>query len=93
MKAHFPITTIKLLTAFLAISLIGLTAEATVFAQAFAPPVNYTVGSNPYACALGDLNGDGKQDIAVANNSSNNISVLLVTEMGHSGLRPITTLD
>ena len=76
MKAHFPITTIKLLIAFLAISLIGLTTEATVFAQSFALPVNYTVGSHPYSCALGDLNGDGKQDIAVANNSSKNISVL-----------------
>jgi len=60
MKAHFPITTIKLLIAFLAISLIGLTTEATVFAQSFALPVNYTVGSHPYSCALGDLNGDGK---------------------------------
>ena len=58
------------------ISLIGLTAEATVFAQSFAVQVNYSVGNNPYACALGDLNGDGKQDIAVANNSSNTISVL-----------------
>ena len=87
MKAHFPITNINLLTAFLVISLIGLTAEATVFAQAFAPPVNYTVGSSPHSCALGDLNGDGKQDIAVVNNSSNNISVLLGVGDGTFGAK------
>ncbi|HKR58498.1 MAG TPA: FG-GAP-like repeat-containing protein, partial [Pyrinomonadaceae bacterium] len=66
---------------------IGLTAEATIFAQAFAPPVNYTVGSNPHACALGDLNGDGKPDIAVANNASSNISVLLGVGDGTFGTK------
>jgi FG-GAP-like repeat/Calx-beta domain/Carboxypeptidase regulatory-like domain len=80
--------TIKLLTTALVISLIGLTAEATVFAQAFAPPVTYTVGNSPHSCALGDLNGDGKQDIAVANNGSpGNISVLLGVGDGTFGAK------
>jgi hypothetical protein len=39
--------------------------------------MSYAVGSNPYAGALGDFNGDGKPDLAVANNSTRNISVLL----------------
>ena len=47
-----------------------------MFAQSFAPPVSYAVGSHPDAGALGDFNGDGKPDLAVANNSTSNISVL-----------------
>lgn len=33
------------------------------------------VGSNPASLALADFNGDGKQDLAVANSGSNNLSV------------------
>jgi FG-GAP-like repeat len=33
----------------------------------FRPPVNYGVGSNPSSVAVGDFNGDGKLDMAVAN--------------------------
>ena len=76
MKANSSITTMKLLTALLVIGLIGITEGAAVFAQSFAAPVSYTVGSSPYASALGDFNGDGKPDLAVANNSSKSISVL-----------------
>jgi len=48
----------------------------------FLPPVDYTVGLQPVAIAVGDLNGDGKPDLAVANmgapNGSNpSVSVLL----------------
>ena len=39
---------------------------------------NYiTVGSEPTAVAVGDFNGDGNQDLAVANYGSQSISVLL----------------
>jgi hypothetical protein len=31
----------------------------------------------PYSVAIADLNGDGKLDLAVANNRSDNVSVLL----------------
>jgi len=37
--------------------------------------VNYTTGSEPLAVAIGDLNADGKPEVAVANKSSNDISV------------------
>jgi len=33
--------------------------------------------SNPQAAAVGDFNGDGNQDLAIANSTSNTISVLL----------------
>ena len=48
--------------------------------------------SNPDALAVRDINGDGKQDIVVADNGSNAISVLLGNGDGtfapHSSFRP-----
>src|SRR5262249_36454945 len=38
---------------------------------------NYTTGTNPSSVAIGDLNGDGRLDLAVANSYSNTVSVLL----------------
>ena len=43
----------------------------------FAKAVNYGAGSGPWSVAVGDFNGDGKPDLAVANEESNNLSVLL----------------
>ena len=34
-------------------------------------------GKDPYSVAVGDFNGDGALDLAVANNRSNTVSVLL----------------
>ena len=39
--------------------------------------VDYTTGSEPWSVTSGDFNGDGKQDLAVANAYSNTISILL----------------
>lgn len=36
-----------------------------------------SVGSKPRLVAIGDFNGDGTQDLAVSNSSSNNVSILL----------------
>ena len=33
----------------------------------FQAAVNYAVGNAPYSVAVGDFNGDGKPDLAVAN--------------------------
>src|SRR5215475_8248647 len=43
----------------------------------FAGPVNYAVGTHPVAVAVADFNGDGKPDLAVANRSSSDVSILL----------------
>ena len=44
-----------------------------------APKVDFTTGSNPYSVSIGDFNGDGKPDLAVANYLSNTTSILLNT--------------
>src|SRR3989442_975233 len=38
---------------------------------------DFAVGPNPRPVAVGDFNGDGRPDLAVANNYSNDVSVLL----------------
>ena len=43
----------------------------------FSPAVSYPVGTNPQAVVTGDFNGDGRLDLAVANSSSNTVSLLL----------------
>jgi hypothetical protein len=43
----------------------------------FSTPASYPVGLVPFAIATGDLNGDGKPDLVVPNQSSNTVSVLL----------------
>ena len=45
------------------------------FIEAAGSPV--AVGSNPVPVAVGDWNGDGKRDLAVANFSSSNLNILL----------------
>ncbi|WP_187602861.1 Calx-beta domain-containing protein, partial [Microcystis aeruginosa] len=46
---------------------------------------NFTVGISPRSVTVGDFNGDGKSDLAVANYASNNVSVLLGTGTGSFG--------
>jgi len=51
----------------------------------FTPPTNFAAGSSPISVTVGDFNGDGKSDLAVANRGSNNVSVLLGTGTGSFG--------
>ena len=43
----------------------------------FLNPVKYVVGNHPLSMAVGDFNDDGKPDLAVANRSSGDVSILL----------------
>ncbi|MEZ2315836.1 MAG: DUF4347 domain-containing protein, partial [Microcoleus sp.] len=45
----------------------------------FATKVDFPTGNRPYSVSIGDINGDGKPDLAVANFRSNNASILLNT--------------
>jgi len=54
-------------------------------AGGFGTPAPYAVGTNPASIATGDFNGDGRIDLAVANNGSNNISILPGTGAGAFG--------
>ncbi len=49
---------------------------STPGAISFAPKADFATGSYPLGPATGDIDGDGKPDIAVANLSANTVSVL-----------------
>ena len=57
-------------------------APAAFGQSTFAPAANYGADGRPYGVAVGDFNGDGKPDLATANLSSGNVSVLLNTGTG-----------
>ena len=42
----------------------------------FASKVDFVTGTNPYAIVIGDIDGDGKPDLAVTNDVNNSISIL-----------------
>jgi len=50
--------------------------SGSITTSSFAAKVDFATGTNPIFVAIGDLDGDGKADLAVANNISNNVSVL-----------------
>ena len=62
----------------------GRGVQAAIDATSFAPKVDFSTGTTPEAIAIGDLDGDGKPDLAVANTFSNTVSVLRNTSMSGS---------
>ena len=57
----------------------------------FGTATNFPVGSGPNSVAVGDVNGDMKLDLAVANFQSNNVSVLRGNGIG--GFGPATNFS
>ncbi len=54
------------------VDLVGRSAHGN-----FSAAINFATGDCPSSVAVGDFNGDGKQDLAVANSGSDNVSILL----------------
>jgi hypothetical protein len=52
----------------------------------FGPRTDYPTGVNPTSVSIGDLNGDGRPDLAVSNLNTSGVSVLLALEATSLGL-------
>ncbi|MEG3990491.1 FG-GAP-like repeat-containing protein [Microcoleus sp. S28C3] len=61
------------------VSILLNTTAAGAATSTFAPQATFATGSNPISVSIGDINGDGKPDLAVANSGSANVSILLNT--------------
>jgi hypothetical protein len=59
-------------------------AKSNITGSDFIGKTDFTTGTKPYAIAIGDLDGDGKPDLVVANLISNNVSVYRNTAAGGS---------
>jgi large repetitive protein len=74
---------------------------------AFGPALNgghgFYTGTNPMGITIADVNGDGRSDLIIANDGSNDVSILLNVKMGNSftfeqgprlqaGLGPVSTV-
>ncbi len=64
----------------------GVSVLTNAGAGAFAPYVLYPAESSVWASDVGDIDGDGTQDVVTANHSANSVSVLC--NMGNGGLAP-----
>ena len=58
-----------------------------------APGSPFPAGTQPYSVAVGDFNGDGKPDLAIANVASGNVTVLLGSGTGGFTAAPGSPFD
>jgi FG-GAP-like repeat/Abnormal spindle-like microcephaly-assoc'd, ASPM-SPD-2-Hydin/Cep192 domain 4 len=71
------------LVVVIVVTVIALALASTAHALvSFAPQAPYPVGTHPAQVVVGDFNGDGRPDVAVANNDADSVSVLLGTTGG-----------
>jgi hypothetical protein len=59
------------------VELTGVEGGSTGFGFGVAQP--FSTDAGPFSVAVGDFNGDGKPDLAIANSNSNTVSILLNT--------------
>jgi hypothetical protein len=71
----------------IALAVLAQLALGTPRAQSgFQAPLAFDAGSNSVSVAVGDFNGDGIPDLAIANSSSRTVSVLLGNGDGTFGV-------
>jgi hypothetical protein len=68
-----------------AVSVLLNTTPAGASTPSFAAQQNFAAGIDAKAVAVGDVNGDGRADLAVANSGANTVSVLLNTTAAGAG--------
>src|SRR5262249_47685951 len=61
------------------VSVLLNTTAAGATIPSFAPQQTFATGTGPFSVAVGDVNGDGRPDLLVANSGSATVSVLLNT--------------
>ena len=59
-------------------------ASGNITASSFATKVDFTTASTPYSVAIGDIDGDGKFDLVIANSGAASVSVFLNTSTSGS---------
>lgn len=65
--------------------------DGAVTLPSYTAPVDFATGTNPTTVAIGDLNGDGRPDLAVVNYVSTTVSVFLNTTAAGATLPSFTT--
>ncbi|MBL7961595.1 VCBS repeat-containing protein, partial [bacterium] len=85
---YAPITVTDTTTGLTAYSskpfVVTFSSSQIIDVSSFASKVDFTAGSGPYTIAVGDIDGDGKPDVAVANEGSSMLSIFRNTGTGGS---------
>ena len=80
---------LRVLRLSLLMVMFGALPEQQAAAQtiSFGAKTDLSGGAAPFSIAVGDFNGDGKLDLAVANSDINTVSILLGTGLGTFGAK------
>ncbi|MBL7994544.1 VCBS repeat-containing protein [bacterium] len=85
---YAPITVTDTTTGLAAYSsapfVVTFSSSQIIDVSSFASKLDFTAGTSPYTVAVGDIDGDGKADVAVVNEASNTVSIFRNTGTGGS---------